>query len=98
MMKASVYGGRALNNFSWRVMDENLKDDGTRGDWNGISIVSIIVLFFLSLEEDSLIYDIHIFIFSSRFFKETMRDWIELEEKRFLVEDIVRFFSRKMGE
>lgn len=74
MMKASVYGGRALNNFSWRVMDENLKDDGTHGDWNGISIVSIVVLFFLSLEEDSLIYDIHIFIFSSRFFKETMRD------------------------
>ena len=65
MMKASVYGGRALNNFSWRVMDENLKDDGTRGDWNGISIVSIVVLL-LSLEKDSLIYDIYIFIFSSR--------------------------------
>lgn len=44
MMKASVYGGRALNNFSSRVMDENLKDDGTRGDWNGISIASIVVL------------------------------------------------------
>lgn len=44
MMKASVYGGRALNNFSSRVMDENLKDDGIHGDWNGISIASIVVL------------------------------------------------------
>ena len=59
MMKASVYGGRALNNFSSRVMDENLKDDGTHGDWNGISIASIVVLpSFSHLRKILKIYDI----------------------------------------
>lgn len=50
-MKASLRG-QDVGVIS-QVMDENLKDDGTRGDWNEISIVIPLLLF----REGCLIYD-----------------------------------------
>lgn len=50
-MKASLRG-QDVGVIS-QVMDENLKDDGTRDDWNEISIVIPLLLF----REDCLIYD-----------------------------------------
>lgn len=50
-MKASLRG-QDVGVIS-QVMDENLKDDGTRGDWNEISIVIPLLLF----GEGCLIYD-----------------------------------------